>query len=128
MDQAVLLVEGGNYTSTLFILPRKELNVFQVGSNDYAEANAPDEKVARDLRWLAEVGALESPPVKIAYEPWAFSKRVSTFEHAWRLVKMGVGIIDAAVACELISESRQPRAVPRHRIAGSCSRLRLQCT
>ena len=62
----------------------------QVGSNDLAEANAPDEKTATDLHWLAELGARQSPPVMIAYESWCFSKRVNTWEHTWELVQMGV--------------------------------------
>ena len=64
----------------------------QVGSNDYAEANAPDEKTAEDLRWLAQLGAKQSPPVKIAYESWCFSKRVASWEHTWKLVQMGVSL------------------------------------
>ncbi|AAW44929.1 hypothetical protein CNBL0420 [Cryptococcus deneoformans B-3501A] len=61
----------------------------QVGSNDYAEANAPDEKTAEDMRWLAELGAKQNPPVKIAYESWCFSKRVSDWEHTWKIVQLG---------------------------------------
>ncbi|ODN81782.1 hypothetical protein L202_02155 [Cryptococcus amylolentus CBS 6039] len=60
----------------------------QVGSNDYAEANAPDEKTADDLRWLAEYASNLSPPVKIAYESWCFSERVNTFEHTWKIVQI----------------------------------------
>jgi hypothetical protein len=63
---------------------------FQVGSNNLAEANAPDEKTAADLRWLAELGARQYPRVKIAYESWCFSKRVNTWEHTWELVQMAV--------------------------------------
>lgn len=65
-------------------------NILQVGANDYAEANAPDEKTAADLRWLAELGARQRPPVKIAYESWCFSKRVNTWEKTWELVQLGV--------------------------------------
>ncbi|EON68432.1 hypothetical protein W97_07756 [Coniosporium apollinis CBS 100218] len=65
------------------------VKLLQVGSNDLAEANAPDEKTAADLHWLAELGARQSPPVRIAYESWCFSKRVNTWEHTWELVQMG---------------------------------------
>lgn len=42
------------------------------------------------MRWLAELGAKQNPPVKIAYESWCFSKRVSDWEHTWKIVQLGV--------------------------------------
>lgn len=66
------------------------LYLYQVGANDYADADASDEKTAEDMRWLAELGAKQNPPVKIAYEVWCFSKRVNTWEHTWKIVQLGV--------------------------------------
>ncbi|WRT68156.1 uncharacterized protein IL334_005131 [Kwoniella shivajii] len=66
-----------------------KVELLQVGANDYAEANASDQDTADDLRWIAELGARQQPPVKIAYEPWCFSKRVNTWEKAWELVQLG---------------------------------------
>ncbi|ALO69296.1 hypothetical protein CNG02985 [Cryptococcus deneoformans JEC21] len=66
-----------------------EVELLQVGANDYAEADASDEKTAEDMRWLAELGAKQNPPVKIAYEVWCFSKRVNTWEHTWKIVQLG---------------------------------------
>lgn len=63
----------------------------QVGSNDYAEADAGDASTAEDLRWLAELGATHG--VKIAYEVWCFSKRVHEWEHCWKLVQMAVSLL-----------------------------------
>jgi sugar phosphate isomerase/epimerase len=62
----------------------------QVGSNDMADANAPDSKTAEDLHWLAALAARQNPPVKIAYESWCFSKNINDWEHTWELVKLGV--------------------------------------
>ncbi|WVF72588.1 hypothetical protein IAT40_007405 [Kwoniella sp. CBS 6097] len=73
----------------LYLCSQLQVEMIQVGANDYAEANAPDSKVAEDLRWIAELGASQNPPVKIAYEVWCFSKRVSTWERTWELVQLG---------------------------------------
>lgn len=62
----------------------------QVGSNDKPDANAPQEKWAADLRWLAEMAAGQSPPVKIAYESWCFAKNVNDWEQTWEIVRLGV--------------------------------------
>jgi hypothetical protein len=62
----------------------------QVGSNDFRDAMGSDDSTALDLRWLAELGARQQPPVKIAYEAWCFSWRVASWEHAWELVKKAV--------------------------------------
>ncbi|ODO05199.1 hypothetical protein L198_01888 [Cryptococcus wingfieldii CBS 7118] len=82
---------GFTYTEAerwLVLCSKLGVEQIQVGSNDYAEANAPDEKTADDLRWLAEYASKLSPPVKIAYESWCFSERVNTFEHTWKIVQI----------------------------------------
>ncbi|KAH8756212.1 xylose isomerase-like protein [Diaporthe sp. PMI_573] len=61
----------------------------QVGSNDHLPADFEDFKVAEDLRWLAELGAAQKPPVKIAYESWSFGTRIVSWEHTWKLVQEG---------------------------------------
>ncbi|WWD01548.1 hypothetical protein V866_008493 [Kwoniella sp. B9012] len=73
----------------LTLCSRLKVELIQVGANDYAEANALDSKTAEDLRWLAELGSQQDPPVKIAYEPWCFSKRVNDWEKVWELVQLG---------------------------------------
>ncbi|GFZ52285.1 hypothetical protein JCM24511_10058 [Saitozyma sp. JCM 24511] len=65
------------------------VEMLQVGSNDFRDATGSDDSTALDLRWLAELGARQQPPVKIAYEAWCFSWRVASWEHAWELVKKG---------------------------------------
>lgn len=44
-----------------------------------------------DMRWLAELGASQTPPVKIAYECWCFSQHVNSWEQTWEIVKAAVG-------------------------------------
>lgn len=61
-----------------------------MGSNDYAEADAPDEETAAALKWLAQLGAEQNPPVKIAYESWTFGGRALNWEKTWDLVQLGV--------------------------------------
>ena len=69
----------------------------QVGSNDYAEANAPDHETAAALKWLAQLGAEQDPPVKIAYESWTFGGRALNWERTWELVQMAVSIELSAI-------------------------------
>jgi len=64
----------------------------QVGANDQAGEGAGDEKTAEDMRWLAEVGQRQEHPVRIAYEPWCFSPRVSDWEHCYEIVKRAVSL------------------------------------
>ncbi|WWC65527.1 uncharacterized protein I303_108145 [Kwoniella dejecticola CBS 10117] len=61
----------------------------QVGSNDKPEATATFEEIGRDLNWLAELGAKQNPPVKIAYESWCFGERLASWEDTWKLVQLG---------------------------------------
>ncbi|KIR34912.1 hypothetical protein I352_02167 [Cryptococcus deuterogattii MMRL2647] len=60
----------------------------QVGSNDLLPADFEDAKVAEDMRWLAQFSSELKPPVKIAYENWSFGDRISSIEHAWKIVQM----------------------------------------
>lgn len=61
----------------------------QVGSNDFRDATDDLDIAAADLRWLAELGARQPRPVKIAYESWCFSWRVPDFETVWDIVQRG---------------------------------------
>jgi hypothetical protein len=62
----------------------------QLGSNDQADADSPYEKLVDDVTFLAELGAQQTPPVKISYEPWCFSPRTSDWEGCWEVVKASV--------------------------------------
>lgn len=61
-----------------------------MGSNISAEASGSDEQIAKELGWLADLAATQSPPVQIAYEPLPFSQRISSWEHGWKLVQLAV--------------------------------------
>lgn len=65
-------------------------NWSQVGSNDWVDACAPDAKTAGDMRWIAELGARQDPPVKIAYEPWCFSDLRGEWEECYKTVQQAV--------------------------------------
>lgn len=73
-----------------YIYRPEGLLIVQVGSNDYAEANATDDVTAAGLSWLAELGAQQDPPVKIAYESWTFGSRALNWEKTWHLVQLAV--------------------------------------
>ncbi|KAK6909912.1 hypothetical protein L486_00436 [Kwoniella mangroviensis CBS 10435] len=60
----------------------------QVGSEDKPDANAPYEKIAKDLYKLADFAARLNPPVKIAYESWCFGDRLGSWEETWKLVQL----------------------------------------
>ncbi|KIR27124.1 hypothetical protein I309_04068 [Cryptococcus deuterogattii LA55] len=59
----------------------------QVGSNDWAQACAHDDKTAEDMRWIAELGVRQDPPVKIAYEPWCFSNLRGEWEECYKTIQ-----------------------------------------
>lgn len=65
----------------------------KVGANDDPDAKGSDDKTADDLKYLAELGAQNSPKTNIAYEPWCFSPRVNDWEHCWRIIQKVVSSI-----------------------------------
>lgn len=64
-----------------------------MGSNDLLPTDFEDAKVAEDMRWLAQFSSELKPPVKIAYENWSFGDRISSIEHAWKIVQMAVSLV-----------------------------------
>lgn len=62
----------------------------QVGSNNMPDASNDLDIYAADLRWLGQLGAVQDPPVKIAYELWCFSVHINTWEQCWEVVKRTV--------------------------------------
>ncbi|ODO05015.1 hypothetical protein I350_05627 [Cryptococcus amylolentus CBS 6273] len=60
----------------------------QVGANDRKDASADDEKTASDMRWLADLGAKQEPPVKIAYECWCFGDLRGDWEYTYKVVQL----------------------------------------
>lgn len=69
-----------------------DIDIIQVGTSDKVEADAGDAKIAQDLRWIADLGAAQNPPVRIAYEVWCFNPYVNDWEHTWKIVKEAVSM------------------------------------
>ena len=63
------------------------LSPSQLGSNDQADATAPYAKLVEDVRYLAQLGSEQLPPVRISYEPWCFSPRTPDWEACWKVVQ-----------------------------------------
>ncbi|KAL7418290.1 hypothetical protein Q5752_006746 [Cryptotrichosporon argae] len=63
------------------------IEMLQVGSNDKPDASTDLDVYAGDMRWIAELGAKQSSPVKIAYECWCFAHHVNTWELTWDIIQ-----------------------------------------
>lgn len=74
-------------------LPEGTNDGLQVGSNDWAQACAHDDKTAEDMRWIAELGVRQDPPVKIAYEPWCFSNLRGEWEECYKTIQQAVRLL-----------------------------------
>jgi hypothetical protein len=95
MFQAGSRADSGKsgYLLSLKITRRTVLTDRQVGSNDKEDANLDLAKTARDLHWLAELGAKQTPVVRIAYESWCFSRNLDSWEQTWKVVQMAVSFL-----------------------------------
>lgn len=125
--------------ATLSLAPLREWtnDGLQVGSNDWVQACANDDKTAEDMRWIAELGAKQDPPVKIAYEPWCFSNLRGEWEECYKTIQQAVRLqstgiykmrIDKKVTNTVkpsLVEPPQSRPLPRHRPTGTRQILRL---
>ncbi|KAL1948755.1 hypothetical protein VTO73DRAFT_10561 [Trametes versicolor] len=67
----------------------KALNcpLLQVGSTPDPSTSSDYDVIARDLRQLADEAAAQDPPIRIAYEMWAWGVHVNTWEHTWEVCK-----------------------------------------
>ncbi|WVQ77669.1 hypothetical protein IAR50_007358 [Cryptococcus sp. DSM 104548] len=72
----------------LLLCAKLGVEFLQVGGNDRKDATAGDEKTASDMRWLAELGARQDPPVKIAYECWCFGDSRGDWEYTYKIVQL----------------------------------------
>ncbi|TFY70739.1 hypothetical protein EVG20_g2273 [Dentipellis fragilis] len=61
--------------------------MLQIGSSDDPSSSPDYDVIARDLRELADDAAKQNPPIKLAYEMWAWGAHVNTWEHAWEICK-----------------------------------------
>ncbi|KAI0918501.1 hypothetical protein AcW1_009622 [Taiwanofungus camphoratus] len=69
------------------VLKALNCQMLQVGSSDDPSISSDYDIIARDLRQLADEAAAQDPPIKIAYEMWAWGTYVNTWEHTWEICK-----------------------------------------
>ncbi|KZT70017.1 xylose isomerase-like protein [Daedalea quercina L-15889] len=69
------------------VLAALDCQMLQVGSSDVLKSSSDYSVIARDLRVLADEAAAQDPPIKIAYEMWAWGCYVNTWEHTWEVCK-----------------------------------------
>lgn len=69
------------------VLKALDCQMLQVGSTDDPDTSADYDLIARDLRQLADEAAAQDPPIRIAYEMWAWGSHVNTWEHTWEVCK-----------------------------------------
>lgn len=62
-------------------------DLVQIPSNFQAEGTTGDiDRIVADLRLAAELGAQQSPPIRIAYEAISWGTHIDTWEQAWDVV------------------------------------------
>ncbi|KAJ3551158.1 hypothetical protein NM688_g4881 [Phlebia brevispora] len=61
--------------------------MLQVGSNDDPFTTDNLDEITSDLRTLADEAAAQDPPIRIAYEMWAWGAYVNTWEDTWEVCK-----------------------------------------
>ncbi|KAI0667234.1 xylose isomerase-like protein [Trametes maxima] len=69
------------------VLKALDCQLLQVGSTPDPSTSGDYDVIARDLRQLADEAAAQHPPIRIAYEMWAWGAHVNTWEHTWEVCK-----------------------------------------
>ncbi|CDO71054.1 hypothetical protein BN946_scf184844.g58 [Trametes cinnabarina] len=69
------------------VLKALNCQMLQVGSTPDESTSSDYDVIARDLRQLADEAAVQKPPIRIAYELWAWGAHVNTWEHIWEVCK-----------------------------------------
>ncbi|KAL7277108.1 hypothetical protein ACG7TL_008953 [Trametes sanguinea] len=69
------------------VLKALNCQMLQVGSTPDPSTSSDYDVIARDLRQLADEAAAQDPPIRIAYELWAWGIHVNTWEHTWEVCK-----------------------------------------
>ncbi|KAH9848733.1 xylose isomerase-like protein [Lenzites betulinus] len=69
------------------VLTALNCQMLQVGSTPDPSTSSDYDVIARDLRQLADEAAAQEPPIRIAYEMWAWGAHVNTWEHTWEVCK-----------------------------------------
>ncbi|KAI0331805.1 xylose isomerase-like protein [Cubamyces sp. BRFM 1775] len=74
-------------TAWFRVLKALHCQMLQVGSTPDPSTSSDYDVIARDLRQLADEAAAQDPPIRIAYEMWAWGVHVNTWEHIWEVCK-----------------------------------------
>ncbi|KAI0765854.1 xylose isomerase-like protein [Trametes elegans] len=69
------------------VLKALDCQILQVGSTPDPSTSSDYDVIARDLRQLADDAAAQDPPIRIAYEMWAWGAHVNTWEDIWEVCK-----------------------------------------
>ncbi|TBU25420.1 xylose isomerase-like protein [Dichomitus squalens] len=62
-------------------------DLLQVGSTPDESTSGDYDVISGDLRQLADEAAAQEPPIRIAYELWAWGAHVNRWEHVWEVCK-----------------------------------------
>ncbi|EGO28752.1 hypothetical protein SERLADRAFT_459519 [Serpula lacrymans var. lacrymans S7.9] len=74
-------------TTWFKVLKALNCQMLQVGSTDDPSASSDLNVISRDLRQLADEAIAQDPPIKIAYELWAWGTHTNTWEGVWEVCK-----------------------------------------
>ncbi|KZT38243.1 xylose isomerase-like protein [Sistotremastrum suecicum HHB10207 ss-3] len=78
-----------NRAKTWFrIVKALKCTMIQVGSSNDRNITSDFRTMADDLQELADLGAQEDPPLRFAYEMWAWGTHVNTWKHTWEICKL----------------------------------------
>ncbi|THH02960.1 hypothetical protein EW145_g6653 [Phellinidium pouzarii] len=82
-------VEQGLKRARSWFKVLKALNcqMLQVGSSDDTRISSNFDVMASNLRALADEANAQDPPIRIAYEMWAWGTHVNSWEHTWEICK-----------------------------------------
>jgi len=69
------------------VMKALDCQMLQVGSSNDPDITSDFDIMARDLQALAVEAASQNPPIRIAYEMWAWGTYVNSWEHVWEICK-----------------------------------------
>ncbi|EPQ51701.1 xylose isomerase-like protein [Gloeophyllum trabeum ATCC 11539] len=109
-------------------------DMLQVGSSNAPADDISDsyDDMARDLRALADEAATQDPPIRIAYELWAWGTYVNTWEHTWEVCKrvdrpnFGLCLDTFQICARAFADPTAPHGLlpaPTQTLSASLSRL-----
>ncbi|KAI5116276.1 hypothetical protein M0805_009233 [Coniferiporia weirii] len=86
-DDAKIEQNLGRAKTWFRVLKALGCEMLQVGSSDDPEISSDFEIMVDNLRALADEANAQDPPIRIAYEMWAWGTHVNSWEHTWEICK-----------------------------------------